>query len=142
MKIPDSSSSAHERRAVAAFSPPDSDLGIAALDSEKTPGSETAGDRTGAEDGGNKEDNDSGGEEGHISFRPVERVDVSVRNLSITVSPHSVSLPWSKKTEEAEEIRILDDVSADFPAGELVAIIGGSGSGKVCLQKTRKINKI
>ena len=33
--------------------------------------------------------------------------------------------------------RILKDVSADFPAGTLTAIIGGSGSGKVRVQVHR-----
>ena len=79
--------------------------------------------------------------ETHISFHEVHAIDVAVRNLTIAVGQHK-TMSWmggflSKKVtndEEAgsvEETRILDNVSADMPAGELVAIIGGSGSGKV-----------
>jgi len=79
--------------------------------------------------------------ETHISFHEVHAVDVAVRDLTIAVSQHK-SMSWmggflSKKdtndeeTGRVEEIKILDNVSADMPAGELVAIIGGSGSGKV-----------
>lgn len=102
----------------------DRDLTIAALSSERTTREQTPD---------NAEEDEIKDEEQHISFRGVDRVNVSVRNLAITVSPHSVGLPWSRKTQNAEEIRILDNVSADFPAGELTAIIGGSGSGKVCI---------
>lgn len=112
----------------------DPDLTITALDSEKIPFHEPAREQT--PDNDNDDDENASGEtyeEQHISFRAVERVDVSVRNLAINVSPHSINLPWAKKTERAAEIRILDDVSGDFPAGELTAIIGGSGSGKVCI---------
>lgn len=110
----------------------DPDLTISALNSEKPPVHEPAREeQTPDTDEDDKADKDEQDTQQHISFRAVERVDVSVRNLAITVSPRSVGLPWSKKTENAPEIRILDDVSADFPAGELTAIIGGSGSGKV-----------
>jgi ABC-type multidrug transport system fused ATPase/permease subunit len=80
-------------------------------------------------------------EQQHISFRPVEPVAVSVRGLTITVSAHSTLGKKKKKPNnndggeappEEKEKKILDAVSADFPAGELTAIIGGSGSGKVC----------
>lgn len=101
----------------------DPDLTITAFNSEKPSVHESPREQT----------PDKAEEEQHISFRAVDRVDVSVRNLAITVSPRSVSLPWSKKPEKAAEIKILDHVSADFPAGELTAIIGGSGSGKVCI---------
>ena len=71
----------------------------------------------------------------HLSFRAVEPVNVKVRNLSITVDVRpSISSLSSlvSSTREAKETRtILDDINADMPAGELVAIIGGSGSGKV-----------
>lgn len=108
--------------------PIDADLTITALNSQKPSVHETTREQTPdhTEEDGEKD------EEQHISFRAVERVDVSVQNLAITVSPHSVRLPWAKKTEKVPEIKILDHVSADFPAGELTAIIGGSGSGKVC----------
>jgi ABC-type glutathione transport system ATPase component len=72
-----------------------------------------------------------------ISFRTVDAVDVSVRNLSISVSQTSkwlLKLPWTKSGGEGQQpIKILDDVSADVPAGQLMAIIGSSGSGKVNL---------
>lgn len=109
----------------------DPDLTISALDSGNPTVHKLAREQTPDTDEDDKADKDEQDTEQHISFRAVERVDVSVRNLAITVSPHSVGLPWSKKAENAPEIRILDDVSADFPAGELTAIIGGSGSGKV-----------
>ncbi|RPA99436.1 P-loop containing nucleoside triphosphate hydrolase protein [Choiromyces venosus 120613-1] len=81
--------------------------------------------------------------ETHISFHEVHAVDVAVRNLTIAVSQHK-AMGWvggllSKKganDEEAgsvEEVKILDNISADMPAGELVAIIGGSGSGKTSM---------
>lgn len=122
----------------------DPDLTITALDSEKIPFHEPAREQTPDNDNDNDDDDDDENakdetdEEQHISFRAVERVDVSVRNLAINVSPHSINLPWAKKTEKAAEIRILDDVSGDFPAGELTAIIGGSGSGKVCIPCPQK----
>lgn len=108
----------------------DPDLTITALNSEKPSVHESPRGQTPDNADYNKDEEE---EEQHISFRAVDRVDVSVRNLAITVSPRSVSLPWSKKAEKAAEIKILDHVSADFPAGELTAIIGGSGSGKVCI---------
>ena len=79
----------------------------------------------------------------HLSFRAVEPVNVKVQGLSITVDARpSISLPSSlvsltrgaKEAKEAKETRtILDDINADMPAGELMAIIGGSGSGKVIM---------
>lgn len=72
-----------------------------------------------------------------ISFRTVDAVDVSVRNLSISVLQTSkwlLKLPWAKSGGESQQpIKILDDVSADVPAGHLMAILGSSGSGKVNL---------
>lgn len=95
----------------------------------------------------------------HISFRRVERVDVKVRDLTITVAlrggpwwwPFGFGFGKSKKkkrvpratgdeesavvagqTGEENILRILNGVSADMPAGELVCILGSSGSGKVC----------
>ena len=79
--------------------------------------------------------------ETHISFHEVHAIDVAVRGLTIAVSQHK-AMSWmggflsrkdtnDEETGSAEETKILDNVSADMPAGELVAIIGGSGSGKV-----------
>ncbi|CAZ82409.1 unnamed protein product [Tuber melanosporum] len=101
-------------------------------------------DKPGANNGGFDTEVAPGQEhETHISFHGVHAIDVAVQNLTIAVSQHKV-MGWlggllSKKDandEEAgnvEEIKILDNVSADMPAGELVAIIGGSGSGKTSM---------
>jgi len=69
----------------------------------------------------------------HISFRRVEEVNVSVRNLAISFTQRSnLSLPWRRNQEEGKQvIKILENVSTDIPAGQLMAIIGSSGSGKV-----------
>ncbi|KAF8424189.1 ABC transporter [Tirmania nivea] len=73
----------------------------------------------------------------HLSFRAVEPVNVKVRNLSITVdvrpSISSLSSLVSLMRGAKETRTILDDINADMPAGELMAIIGGSGSGKTSM---------
>ncbi|TGZ83724.1 hypothetical protein EX30DRAFT_89937 [Ascodesmis nigricans] len=96
----------------------------------------------------------------HISFRQVERVDVKVRDLTITVKLGNGPWWWpfgvhfgssshknrgrSRVTIEDEEgigatpeeqdtLKILNSVSADMPAGQLVCILGSSGSGKTSL---------
>lgn len=91
------------------------------------------------------ESSPSSSQQEHISFRPVEPVDVSIRGLTIGVSTHSTLGKKKKKKPNPsqsggeapepleEEKKILDAVSADFPAGELTAIIGGSGSGKTSM---------
>ncbi|KAG0632817.1 P-loop containing nucleoside triphosphate hydrolase protein [Tuber brumale] len=101
-------------------------------------------DKPRANNGGSDGEVTSGQEhETQISFHEVHAIDVAVRNLTIAVSQHK-AMGWlggllSKKDtndEEAgsvEEIKILNNVSADMPAGELVAIIGGSGSGKTSM---------
>jgi ABC-type glutathione transport system ATPase component len=87
----------------------------------------------------------------HISFRRVEAVNVSVRKVGISVRKPTVSRLWkSNKSEEEEshETKILDNVSADMPAGQVMAIIGGSGSGKVCrrfclpLVRSRRLTRV
>ncbi|KAA8896190.1 hypothetical protein FN846DRAFT_994230 [Sphaerosporella brunnea] len=72
----------------------------------------------------------------YLSFRRVEAVNVSVRNVGISVvQKPTVSRLWKWKKSDGEEgtqeIKILDNISADMPAGQVMAIIGGSGSGKV-----------
>ena len=75
-----------------------------------------------------------------LSFRPIDPVDVRIRNLSveIDVSPTVIanlgsSITRRKRGQEAQWKTILDDVSADLPRGSLTAILGGSGSGKTSL---------
>ena len=70
----------------------------------------------------------------HLSFNAVERVDVEVRNLCITTEirtsiPFIPFLPWPGK--ETQRKTILGGVNLEIPAGQLMAIIGASGSGKV-----------
>ncbi|KAF8460995.1 P-loop containing nucleoside triphosphate hydrolase protein [Kalaharituber pfeilii] len=73
----------------------------------------------------------------HLSFRSVNLVNVQVRNLSVTVdvrpSITSISSLVSTWKGEKDAKVILDDINADMPAGELSAIIGGSGSGKTSM---------
>ncbi|CUS12557.1 unnamed protein product [Tuber aestivum] len=111
----------------------DSDLTIGILE-----------DKPGTQNGGSDAVAASGQEhETHISFHEVHAIDVAVRNLTIAVSQHK-AMGWlggllpkkDANDEEAgsiEETKILDNVSADMPAGELVAIIGGSGGGKTSM---------
>jgi ABC-type multidrug transport system fused ATPase/permease subunit len=76
----------------------------------------------------------------YLSLRRVEAVSVSVRNLGIeVVRKPDISRLWrrveeSKADDEeraSRKTKILDDVSADIPAGQIMAIIGSSGCGKV-----------
>ena len=75
-----------------------------------------------------------------LSLRSVQPVNVQVQDLRITADlkpAHGVgtflTLPWmnGKNSKKIETRTILEGVSADMPSGELMAIIGGSGSGKV-----------
>ena len=79
-----------------------------------------------------------------LSFSDVHPVDIAVRNLQVEASVATSFFDTLKtkctkpKVGDVEggtvrRKRILNDVSADFPAGTLTAIIGGSGSGKVHL---------
>ena len=79
----------------------------------------------------------------HLSFRPVEGVDVAVRNLGveIDVSPSGLSLLFSslkpKKIGQEQQLKaILKDVNAYMPSGSVTAIIGASGSGKTSVLNT------
>lgn len=71
----------------------------------------------------------------HLSFRAVEPINVEVKTLSISVnirpSITSLSTLQSVLKGAKESRKILDDVNAVMPVGKLMAIIGGSGSGKV-----------
>ena len=83
----------------------------------------------------------------NLSFSDVHPADITVRNLGVEVDV-AVSFMDAFKAKytkpkvgdvEGDAVagvqrkKILRDVSADFPAGTLTAIIGGSGSGKVRL---------
>lgn len=81
-----------------------------------------------------------------LSFTDVRLAGISVRNLEVEVgiAPSFVDTLKARFTKsEVRDVeggaadgarrKILKGVSADFPAGSLTAIIGGSGSGKVCL---------
>ena len=83
----------------------------------------------------------------NLSFSDVHPVDITVQNLDVDVDLATtfgdalkVKLKKPKVGDvEGDVVRrkkILKDVSANFPAGSLTAIIGGSGSGKVCLTPT------
>lgn len=68
-------------------------------------------------------------------------VEVKVRNISVTLDPATLSPFSTAEIFKARFLRgakppvkhILKDVSADFPARSLTAIIGASGSGKTTL---------
>lgn len=82
--------------------------------------------------------------QGALSFSRVIPVHVHVRDLEVSVKTKSQSrLPWQSEVQtptpcEAEagttgrQKTIVGGISADFTSGSLSAIIGGSGSGKVC----------
>jgi len=88
----------------------------------------------------------------NLSFSDVHPVGVTVRNLEVEVDvviplADRLKAKFSKsKVGDVEggavggvRKKILKDVSAEFPPGTLTAIIGGSGSGKVCIQHAREI---
>ena len=78
----------------------------------------------------------------NLSFSDVHPVNIAVRNLDVDVELTTSFVNTLKtkfiKSDDAENRavgvtrgkKILRDVSADFPAGALTGIIGGSGSGK------------
>lgn len=84
----------------------------------------------------------------NLSFSDVCPADITVRNLGVEVDVASSFVDTLKAkftTSEVDDLegdvmgrrvrrkKILKDISADFPAGTMTAIIGGSGSGKVRL---------
>lgn len=70
-----------------------------------------------------------------ISFTDVVPVDIQMRQVSVDVGiSKGFTKIFSRKSSDLEAThtkRILNGVSAEFPQGSLVAIMGGSGSGKV-----------
>ena len=83
----------------------------------------------------------------NLSFSDVHPADVTVQNhgVEVDVAVSFVDTFKAKCTKSkvgdvegdvvagVQRKRILKDVSADFPAGTLTAVLGGSGSGKVRL---------
>jgi len=76
---------------------------------------------------------DSHYEDNNLSFRPVKPINIAVRNLSaiVTIKPSIIDKLKGKKVRTADKVHILSNVSADLPTGQLTALIGASGSGKV-----------
>ncbi|KAK9460347.1 P-loop containing nucleoside triphosphate hydrolase protein [Lipomyces oligophaga] len=83
-----------------------------------------------------------------LSFNEVEPTNVSVRNLTVSISPQGSFLEQiglkakanscasgdiEQLSYSADKKIILDRISLDVPAGSIMAIIGGSGSGKTSL---------
>ncbi|KAK9479616.1 P-loop containing nucleoside triphosphate hydrolase protein [Lipomyces japonicus] len=78
-----------------------------------------------------------------LSFNNVESVDVTVRDLSVSISLQSqlvqqlglsgIAKKIGKKSEDVQVKHILNDINLDVQAGSVMAIIGGSGSGKTSL---------
>ncbi|KAF3908868.1 hypothetical protein AA313_de0202357 [Arthrobotrys entomopaga] len=77
---------------------------------------------------------DAGEYQRDLSFRPVERVNVRVRNLSLSVALRrcfgGIIL---QRSDEDKIVKILDGIDADMPSGQLTALIGASGSGKTSM---------
>lgn len=83
-----------------------------------------------------------------LSFSDVHPANITVRNLEVEVdiaAPFVDTLKAKFTRSEVGDVegaavggirrkKILKGVSADFPAGTLTAIVGGSGSGKVCFR--------
>ncbi|KAI5793725.1 P-loop containing nucleoside triphosphate hydrolase protein [Peziza echinospora] len=92
----------------------------------------------------NNNNNNTAYNNGHhnqLSLRSVQPVNVQVRQLRITaeLKPDGLGafIPsaWmgGRDSGKVETRTILEGVSADMPSGELMAIIGGSGSGKTSM---------
>lgn len=81
---------------------------------------------------------------GHLSLDDVDAVDVQIRDLQVSVD---TSPSWKEPATYGDLLKsglrsepkikaLLRGVSADFSAGTLSAIIGGSGSGKTTFLNT------
>lgn len=82
-----------------------------------------------------------------LSLQPVQACEIAIRDVSLSVRGTGIvktSLPTVsrkrsyKSLDEEQNVksdnkRILSGISADFPSGQLTAILGGSGSGKTSL---------
>lgn len=83
-----------------------------------------------------------------LSFSDVHPANITVRNLEVEVevaAPFVDTLKAKFARSKVGDVegaavggiqrkKILKGVSGNFPAGTLTAIIGGSGSGKVCFR--------
>lgn len=76
----------------------------------------------------------AGQQESSMDFLQVRPVAVKVCNLSLLIEQEAKvrSKLHLRRQRETEKKRILKDVSINVPAGSFMAIIGPSGSGKVC----------
>ena len=59
-----------------------------------------------------------------LSFRPVEPVDVAVRNLSVSIHSNGsiftgLKLGNKRKEDAGDMVRILNNISADMPSGRM-----------------------
>ncbi|KDN46584.1 hypothetical protein RSAG8_04237, partial [Rhizoctonia solani AG-8 WAC10335] len=77
---------------------------------------------------------------------PAIRSDMDISRQRIDVEVRNLDLIWTKKslfTRKKTEKRILSDVNAVFPSGQVTAILGPSGAGKSTLLQllaSRKMN--
>ncbi len=59
---------------------------------------------------------------------------VAVENITVTVASRDATRWWTQADATAlQETRVLNDISAKFPAGRLTVVLGPSGSGKTTL---------
>ncbi|EWC46649.1 hypothetical protein DRE_04136 [Drechslerella stenobrocha 248] len=72
--------------------------------------------------------------ERELSFQPVGRVDVKVRNLTLSVAPaRDLASIVRQQSSKGNVVKVLDGIDADMPSGQLTALIGASGSGKTSM---------
>jgi ABC-type multidrug transport system ATPase subunit len=80
------------------------------------------------------EDSDTGPRDALLNQ---QRVDIKIRNLTVSVQPPTVSALKAKLSKDVEAQPsakvILNDISIDIAGGSLTAILGSSGSGKTSL---------
>jgi ABC-type transporter Mla maintaining outer membrane lipid asymmetry ATPase subunit MlaF len=76
------------------------------------------------------------------SLNRVQPVDIIVRNLGLKIRQQSMSERLGIKSSSVQSYKeIFRNVSLHIPAGQLTAVMGGSGSGKVyaCISETQLI---
>ncbi|RLV83580.1 hypothetical protein JA9_004800 [Meyerozyma sp. JA9] len=72
---------------------------------------------------------------GMLKVAPEDRVRLSVRHLSVQV-PRAVGEVADGADSTKPHGKILDDISFDLESGNMLAIVGASGSGKSSLLNT------